>query len=164
MLDFTDVENAIINDLKPICIDNYLILNQLNLPKEVNLLIVYAQLQVFDEMILLRKDIYNLRIDRISSRMKDAILSRLDILGEYKPYLTDNTSDSIYKCAVLLYEKNNQIFNMLNYQYYKQCADRHGITFEFLYYFPLNFHYYIGTMETHEKYSSLLKTYPEWLP
>lgn len=155
MLDFTDIEKAIIHDLKPVCIYNYLILNQFNLlPNEVNLLIVYDQLQVSDAMILLRKDIYHLRIDEIRSSIISARSYSIDILSPEYGLTNCNLTDQ--EC-VRLYKMDDQIGSILRSRINDAMSKKYEHFSEMLNLIPFNFRYYIKQMETNKKYSKLLK-------
>jgi len=178
MFDFSKIRNAIIKDLQPICIHNYLILNKINiLPKELIKEIIYHRLLISDEMIKLNKDIEILEqnclyklIDNCYSPfdhlIRGNIYQRIDILSpEYNQYLNLNInwlkislpkackmySSEITGCAKKLYYIENDIFDILFKRYYQQ---KDGIAY--IQNYKNGLLYYASNMETSYKYARLL--------
>lgn len=130
MFDFTDVEIAVINDLKSMYVQQYLILNESNiLPKEVNLIIMYDRLQISDNLQAIRKDIEYSHKNSMAFLIARSLDYSIDILLEYDNYLMDlpcirywgnreyfyhqqyDTPQNI--CIDLLYSLDNNIFYKL---------------------------------------------------
>ena len=112
MLDFTKVKEAIINDLKPICVQNYLILKELNyLPKEVSLIIAYNCLQISNELISLKEDIEHSHKSSFRTLIDE---SNIDILSEYNQYF--NHLPTIIYFGELDYYKKKELRK-------KECID-----------------------------------------
>lgn len=147
MFNFTAIQKAIIHDLKPICMNNYLILNEINiLPKELIKSIISYTFEISDEMILLNEDIIFLEeyslFDLIHicynpfSINIDLLINNIDILfPEYNNFLNlninnlhrkpltksyDEYGSLVRKCVKNLYVLNNDIFDILFRRYCDQ--------------------------------------------
>ena len=84
MFDFVEVKKTIIKDVKQICIQNYLVLEEFNyLPKDVNLMISYNRLQISDELITLNEDIEYSFKQNIHLLISQSYIYNIDLLYEY---------------------------------------------------------------------------------
>lgn len=184
MFDFTAIKHAIINDLKPTLINNYLILNEINtLPKELINIIINFSFEISDEMITLKEEIilsekcslYRL-IDICYDPFKFDQLNNyicIDILSpEYNKYLILNISNLhhqplinafktykslIRKCVKDLYSVNNNIFDILFKRYCKQKDSTSYINN-----FKEKLRSFQRKIKLPEKYSSLLSVKTEF--
>lgn len=124
MIDFSKVEKAIIDDMKIICVNNYLILNNINiLPKEVNFIIAYNRFLISEELKQLYKDIkhsYYLNFRTLIDTTGIDILSEYSIYFENLPKICyDDCSDldkyikhesHLKDCINLLFSLNKNCF------------------------------------------------------
>lgn len=175
MFDFVEVKKAIIKDLKQICIQNYLILKEINnLPTEINLVISYNRLQISDELIKLNEDIeYSLK-QNIHILISQSYIYNIDILSEYDQHYKnisnifyDGTAQVTYnpksncpqnKCIDILYSLDNNIFYKLLYSYINKNRDLTSYK-DYEYHYDLNLDYYIKLLswKTSMKYMKLLE-------
>lgn len=121
MFDFADVKTAIIDDIKPICTQNYLILKELNVfPMEINLIIIYNRLIHSNELIMLKEDIEYSYKDSMFRLIQQSITTSMlcgtDILSNYDEYLKD-LPDRHY------WGKTSHIYNPKSECYYSRCTD-----------------------------------------
>lgn len=172
MFDFSKVKEVIIDDLKPICIQNYLILTKINcLPKEVNLIIAHNRLQISDELILLNEDIKYSHKDCIFKLIRQSIIYGVDIFSQYDEHLKDLPStrywdtiqltyhskirSALNRCVDILYFLDNNVFYKLLFNY-----NNHGFSYEdYEYWYNKNLDHLINTMawKSDKKYIKLLK-------
>ena len=178
MFNFTSIKNAITDDLRPICINNYLILNEINiLPKELINEIIYYTFITTDEIIKLEQDIIYLEKDSLYQliyfcyplRGTFSQTENINILSpEYNKYLNldskyfcrvplskawNKYNKILIKCVEKLYSLNNDIFNILFKRYYDLNNSRGRIYIED---YESNVKSYINKMKISSKYSSLL--------
>lgn len=167
MLDFTDVKAAIVDDLKPICCNNYLILTQLNiLPNELNLIISNIILKEY--LYILNDDIITLRKEELYMMLFFSKYINIDVLSpEYIGYLDLSSIDCISfsyylvqlvkpvrKCSDALYKLDDQIYYILSDRLNDRLTKNLDKKFA---YTDDNIKYLISKMKTNYKYSSLLK-------
>ena len=170
MFDFTAIKKAITDDLRSICINNYLILNEINvLPKELINEIIYYTFITTDEIIKLEQDIINLEKDSLSRLINTCFnpYNNIDILSpEYNDYIdwdinkerlniTDfiEYNKMIIKGSEKLYSLNNDIFDILFKRYYDQ---NESLGQRYIINYKKNINFYMDQMKISTKYSSLL--------
>ena len=177
MFDFTAIQDAIIDDLRPTYINNYLILNEINiLPKELIKHIMYLSFITNDEIMMFKEDITNLEkkclfylIYTCCNPIKINISpdDNVNILSpEYNKYLNFNLDNllskplgklhdkyvsSVTKCVKQLYSLNDDIFDIL----FKRYCDQKDST-KYIKEYKRDIKFYANTMKISRKYSSLL--------
>lgn len=168
MFDFKAIENAIIDDLKPICINNYLILNEINVfPKELVKYIIYYRFEISDEIITLKEDIIYIEKACLVQLLHICFnpYNNIDILSpNYDKYIDMDINDlqhrlkqtSLTEYHLLIkigvdkiYDLGSNICEILIKRYYDKNNYRRICTEE-------DIKSCINNMKTAHKYSSLL--------
>lgn len=164
MLDFTHIEKAMMEDLKLICIDQYLIFNHLNiLPKEVNLIIIYDRLCISDELVTLKDSIEYSYKEGLHLLLYLCVQQDLNIVSNYEKQLHSTKISSIYQpnrksqsnhFIDKLYKSNNQIFNIIIAKYlFVGYMDRE----EYRNHYIVNMDWYNQQLTIPTKYKPLLQ-------
>jgi hypothetical protein len=173
MFDFTAIKNAIIHDIKPICIQNYLILSEINiLPKELVKNIIYCTFELVDEIVMLKEDIILLEKDSLFQLISTCFnpCNNIDILfPEYNKYISMDINDiqhrfamtncikfdsEIIICTEKLYVLNKNIFDLLFNRY---CGKNDSYKRVYIENYQRNIQYYINKMKISKEYSSSIK-------
>ena len=172
MFDFTTIQKQIIYDLTPICINNYLIINEINiLPKELVKSIIYDLFLISNEIVLLKDDIIRLEKNSIFELISTCFnpYNNIDILSpEYNKYINMDINDvqrrflmpdfnnyilTITTCTETIYLLHNNIFDILFNRY---CNKNNTYKDIYIKDHQNNIDYYINIMKLPKKYSSLL--------
>ncbi len=164
MLDFTKIENAIMDDLKLICTKQYLLLNTLGLPKEVNLMIIYNRLCLSDELSSLKTDMTYSHKEALHLLFYACLREDID-LSDYEKQLTlrighlsmgyqPNRKSQSNHFIDKLYESNNHIFDIIIVKYLSAgYMDKE----EYRSHYIMNKDWYVEQLTIPEKYKPLLE-------
>jgi hypothetical protein len=181
MFDFTAIRNQITHDLAPMCVNNYLILNEIGvLPKELTKCIIYDLFSTSNEIVMLKEDIILLEKQSLFHLIHTCFnpYNNIDILSlEYNKYISMDINDKQYRflmadfveydsaittCVETLYLLNNNIFDILFKRYCNQASTYNVYTYNVYTYnvyilnYQRNIEFHINKMKLPKKYSSLL--------
>ena len=180
MFNFTAIQNQIANDLAPMCVNNYLILNEIGvLPKELTKHIIYDLFLMSDEIVILKEDIILLEKNSLFDLIYTCFnpYNNIDILSpEYNKYINMDINDKQYRflmadfveydlaittCVKDLYSLNNNIFDEL---FKKYCTENNKYKGKesYIRHYQTNIEFYINKMKLPKKYSLLLSIRTEF--
>ena len=162
MLDFTNVENEMVNDLKEKYLQHYFLLNKnaLWLPKEVNLIIAYNMILNSNEYKILQNR--KLYFDKLASHFLIVHVNRIyhikllpnqpDINEDYRITYNVIRHSPLIECLDILYQSTNDVFDKLM----KDCLNIRTINMEDVLYQYKRF-YYHADIKIPQKYIHLIK-------